>query len=239
MALKSYLIFWVTKAAMRLYCLMGMRVAVEGLQHIPRRGGAILVANHRSMVDGPLLYSLMDRMIYSFIKADYFDHPWMRWYLRGGGGIPVQSGALRLSTIKEAHRVLQRGDMLLVFPEGQINEDHGVLPFNPTFMKLAMIHEVPVVSVSIVGTDRALPDAQWRWIPRPACVKIVINEAVHYSRLGQPKWHIDALMEEVRLAIFHTWWTIERDSFPETSGVPHRMVPSGKTILDDRVRGGG
>ncbi len=239
MAFKSYLIFWVTKVAMRLYCLMGMRVVVEGLQHIPRRGGAILVANHRSMVDGPLLYSLMDRMIYSLIKADYFDHPWMRWYLRGGGGIPVKSGSLRLSTVKEAHRILQRGDMLLVFPEGQINEEHGLLPFNHTFMKLAMTYEVPVVSVTIVGTDRALPDAQWRWIPRPALVKIVVNQAVYYSRLGKPKWHVDASAEEVRLAILDTWWTYERDRFPETRMVSQRMVPSGKAILGDRVHGGG
>jgi 1-acyl-sn-glycerol-3-phosphate acyltransferase len=239
MSFMNYLIFRVTKVAMKLYCLMGMRIAVEGLQHIPRRSGAILVANHRSMVDGPLLYSLMDRMIYSFIKADYFDHPWMRWYLRGGGGIPVKSGAFRLSTLKEAHRVLQRGDMLLIFPEGQINEGHGLLPFNPTFMKLAMTYEVPVVSVTIVGTDRALPDAQWRWIPRPARVKIVVNEAVYYSRLGKPKWHVDASAEEVRLAILRTWWTYERDRFPETRMVSQRMVPSDKAILGDRVHGGG
>ena len=239
MAFKSYLIFWVTKVAMRLYCLMGMRVAVEGLQYIPRRWGAILVANHRSMIDGPLLYSLMDRMIYSFIKADYFDHPLMRWYLRGGGGIPVKSGGLRLSTVKEAHRVLQQGGMILIFPEGQINEDQGVLPFNPTFMKLAMTHQVPVISVSIVGTDRALPDAQWRWVPIPARVKIVVNEAVYYSRLGKPKWHIDAATEEVRLAILRTWWTYERIRFPEKRTVSQRMAPSDKAILGDGVHGGG
>lgn len=241
MELKSRLIFHITKMAMRCYGLMGMKVAIEGLHHVPSRGGAILVANHRSMIDGPLLYSLMGRMVYSFIKADYFWHALVRWYLRGGGGIPIKSGALHRSTIKEAHRLLQQGDMLMIFPEGQIHDGHGVLPFNSGFVKLAMINRVPVIPISIVGSEEALPNAQWRWIPRPAHIKIVVSESVDCSKLNKTTGQIDSTSDEVCRTILQSWLKYKRVDVLEVGNhvpYPSSMIQSGGIILNDTVHGG-
>ena len=89
------IIYWLTKSAVRAYCSIVTSLRVEGLQNIPRNAGAILVANHRSTLDGFLLYSLMARRIYSLINSDYFKNPILNWYLKTAGGIPVKKGEIR------------------------------------------------------------------------------------------------------------------------------------------------
>lgn len=237
MRLKSLLIFRLTKMLTRLYCRMGMEMLVRGTHHVPQRGPAILVANHRSMADGPLLYSLMDRMAYSFIKTEYFRQPVLRWYMRGGGGIPVQSGAVRVSAVKEAHRVLKQGQLLLIFPEGRIHVGDGVGAFAPSFMKLAVAHGVPVIPISIAGTDRALPNGQWRWIPRPARIHVTVHDPVSFPGPALDECQNASAIEAVRQTIAQSWKRSEHEvrkgrSAPETSSLDTAAIPG------ERIQGG-
>ncbi len=202
--LKNSLIFTTTNLAMEFYRLMGIKVSIEHTHRIPNAGGAIIVANHRSMIDGPLIYSIMNRMIYSLIKEDYFKNRFMNWYLRGGGGIPISSGRSHQFSAREAYRHLRRGQMLLVFPEGRINYDHGVLAFNEGFVKLAMTALVPIIPITIFGTERALPQAQWKWIPKSAHVHIAVGDPIHLSNYHDER-QIGAIAEQTRHIILNTW----------------------------------
>jgi len=193
--MKGTVIFLVTKLAVRLYCWLFVKLRVHGLSNLPHDTSAIVVANHRSKFDGFLVYSLMERMIYSFIKNDYFKNPVVGWYLKGGGGIPVKKGELRVSAIREAKRALATGDILLVFPEGQVNdtETERVLPFEPTFMKLSVQHRVPVIPAVIIGTERALADG--KWFPRRSEIFVIFKEPVQFhcptSRQDDLEYHVE------------------------------------------------
>ena len=203
-ALKNSLIFAITNLAMGFYRRMGIKVSIEHADRIPNAGGAIIVANHRSMIDGPLIYSIMNRMIYSLIKEEYFKNRFMNWYLRGGGGIPISNGRSHQFSAREAYRHLRKGQMLLIFPEGRINYDHGVLPFNEGFVKLAMTSLVPIIPITIFGTEQALPQAQWRWIPKSTHVHITVGDPIHLSNYDDQR-QIEAIAEQTRQIIFHTW----------------------------------
>ena len=205
--MKARLIFRLTKGVVKLYCSFFMKVRVHGLNNVARRTGAIIVANHRSHLDGFLLYSFMSRMIYSFIKSDYFKNPFLRWYLKGGGGIPVKKGALRLSSIRQAQRVLREGNVLLMFPEGQINEGEGLLPFENTFLRLALKCRVPVVPTAIVGTQNAFPDGQW--LPRPCEVVVVFQQPFLFESQEGAEGSIDSHVERLRKVIAQTVTSIE------------------------------
>jgi 1-acyl-sn-glycerol-3-phosphate acyltransferase len=199
--MKGAFIFGVTKLALRLYCTVFLNLRVHGLGNVPRHTGAILVANHRSKLDGFLLYSLMDRMSYAFIKSDYFKNPFLRWYLKGGGGIPVKKGELRLSAIRDAKKALLAGGTLLVFPEGQINENGTVslLPFETGFMRLALKYRVPVVPAVIIGTDRSLPEGTW--IPKPSWVQVIVKEPMRFDCPVDSREFLDRCVNEVRNVI--------------------------------------
>jgi 1-acyl-sn-glycerol-3-phosphate acyltransferase len=205
--MKALTIYWLTKIFVRLYCTLFVTLRVQGLENVPRSTGAIIVANHRSHLDGFLLYSLMNRMSYAFIKSDFFKKPLLRWYLSGGGGIPLRKGDVRLSAMRQAKRVLSDGHILLLFPEGRINEGIGLLPFENTFLRLALKHHVPVVPAVIVGTQNVLPEGQW--FPKPCQIVIVFKQPFCIESRPGTRTAIDSQVERLRHLIEETIENVE------------------------------
>lgn len=213
--LKGRVIFWFTKTVVRLYCYLFVDLRVHGYCNVPRDTGAIVVANHRSKLDGFLLYSLMDRMIYSFIKSDYFRNPVLRWYLTGGGGIPVKKGEFRPSSVRAAKTALKKGDILLIFPEGQVNEGEQLLPFGSSFVKLSLKYSVPVIPVTIIGTDQALPDG--KWFPSPSRVDVIVKDPIMFHSSRQGDNSIECCVEQVRTVILDTFKRFELMRHPQVA----------------------
>lgn len=165
-----------TKALVRSYCRAFVRVNLVGLSNLPATGPAIVVANHRSMLDGFLLYSFLGRELYPFIQATYFRNRLLRWYLSAGGGIPISGGGPPLSSFKRATMLLRHQKMLLIFPEGRVNPGSPLLPFQHSFVRLALREGALVVPVLLCGTEFALGDSQL--FPRLATVRVVVREPI-------------------------------------------------------------
>lgn len=194
--IKGKAIFWLTKVTVRAYCLFFLKLRVRGLEHIPRKTGGIIVANHRSMLDGFLLYSLMEGIIRPFIKGDYFKNSMLSWYLTGGGGIPVDNGQLLPSALREADHTLRGGGLILLFPEGEVNTKPGLLPFKSSFMRLSLKYKVPIIPVTIMGTEKALPDG--KFFPRPSAISVVIKDPLHFHCPIGRKDLIESCVHKVR-----------------------------------------
>ena len=205
---KGMAIFWLTKVTVRVYCFFFLKLRVRGLEHIPRKTGAIIVANHRSMLDGFLLYSLMERIIRPFIKGDYFKNPMLSWYLTGGGGIPVDNGQFLPSAIREAGHTLRGGGLLMVFPEGGVNTKPGLLPFKSSFIRLSLKYTVPIIPVTLMGTGEALPDG--KFFPRPSAISVVLKEPLHFHCPIGRKDLIESCVHKVRNRIMEGM-----EDFPE------------------------
>lgn len=155
------------------------RVQSEGHQHLPRRGGAILVANHGGLLpfDGAmaavdtLLHSDPPRLLRPLVARFVRDLPLVRDFYAGTG--PV------IGTRDNFRQLLERRELVLVFPEGvagikkTMPDRYRLQHFHPGFVEEAVRHRVPVIPMAIIGPDDQAPilyDLKTiaRWLRLPA-----------------------------------------------------------------------
>lgn len=151
---------------------------VEGLEHIPGDGPAIIAANHVSYLDPPLLGIVTPRPIRFVAKRELFQLPLLAGFLRLIGTFPVERSRPDLRAVRESLRVLQRGELLGIFPEGTRNKQGGLKPFLAGVGWLAIKARAPVVPVVIHGYRPLLPGSTWS---RPGRLKIVCGKSLVFS----------------------------------------------------------
>ncbi|MBI2917650.1 MAG: 1-acyl-sn-glycerol-3-phosphate acyltransferase [Chloroflexi bacterium] len=125
---------------------------VEGRQHLPK-GPVIVVSNHLSFLDPPLLGASLHRQMVFLAKRELF-HGLGGWCVRTYGAIEVRRGEFDRKGLEEAEAVLGRGLALGVFPEGRRHPQGGMGRAQPGAVLLACRTGVPVLPVGIIGTER-------------------------------------------------------------------------------------
>ena len=152
---------------MRLY----FRVEARGAEHVPPAGPVLIVANHVSLLDPPLIGGMTRRPLCYMAKEELFRVPVLGWLLSHLNARPVRRATADPRALKDALRVLQAGEALLVFPEGTRGPEGSVREAKPGAGLLAVTSGAAVVPVYIRGTGGALPRGSL-W-PRP--VKVVVH----------------------------------------------------------------
>jgi 1-acyl-sn-glycerol-3-phosphate acyltransferase len=97
------------------------RLRVIGRENIPDRGPVLLMANHRSYLDPPLVaYAVMKRPVFFMAKSELFEMPVLSTLIKHwGNAFPVKRGRADLTALKTALEVLGKGELVCIFPEGQ------------------------------------------------------------------------------------------------------------------------
>jgi acyl-[acyl-carrier-protein]-phospholipid O-acyltransferase/long-chain-fatty-acid--[acyl-carrier-protein] ligase len=124
------------------------RLRIVGQQHIPQTGGALLVPNHMSFVDGFLLMASVDRPIRFVVDAAYATHPLFKWLMTAMKVIPITSAGdtrMILRALRSAGQALDNGEIVCIFPEGQITRTGTLLPFRRGFERIVKGRQVPVI----------------------------------------------------------------------------------------------
>ena len=173
------MIYLLTQLILGLYFAMILKIHIHGMENIPPNGAAILVANHRSTLDAFLIMSILRRKIYTFGKADFFEFFLLGWYLRAIGGIPVKNEKYNRASLENAGKILADNKLLLIFPEGKVDQGFSMLPFKYSFVKLALKHHVPIIQIAITGSDKALKLGHF--FPRPAEIFVSIMEPIEFN----------------------------------------------------------
>jgi len=128
------------------------RLRIVGQQHVPQSGGALLVPNHMSFVDGFLLMASVDRPIRFVVDAAYATHPLFTWVMTAMKVIPITSAGdirLILRALRSAGQALDDGEIVCIFPEGQITRTGTLLPFRRGFERIVKGRQVPVIPVHL------------------------------------------------------------------------------------------
>ena len=128
------------------------RLRIVGQQHVPQSGGALLVPNHMSFVDGFLLMASVDRPIRFVVDAAYATHPLFTWVMTAMKVIPITSAGdirLILRALRSAGQALDDGEIVCIFPEGQITRTGTLLPFRRGFERIVRGRQVPVIPVHL------------------------------------------------------------------------------------------
>jgi 1-acyl-sn-glycerol-3-phosphate acyltransferase len=140
------------------------RPGVEGLEHIPRTGGAIIASNHLSIVDSIFLPLVLDRPLTFAAKSEYFTgtRPAQRAagaYLRATKQLRVDRAEARASQsmLDAALSLLREGELFGIYPEGTRSPDGRLYRGRTGVGWLALNSGLPVIPVAMLGTDQVLP----------------------------------------------------------------------------------
>lgn len=127
---------------------------VRGLHHVPRRGPAILVSNHVSMTDPPVLLAYVPRHVHFMSKAELFDQwPW-KVILPPGEPIKVHRGRADRQALRQAEAFLKRGDPIAIYAEGTRSKAAEAQEARAGVVYLAQRTGAPIVPVAISGTEK-------------------------------------------------------------------------------------
>jgi 1-acyl-sn-glycerol-3-phosphate acyltransferase len=145
----------------RMLAVAGVRVETAGLDHAIRSEPCVLVANHLSLLDTPLLYAFLPVEFRFIAKESLFKVPIIGAHLRKGGHISLfrEDGRSAVRSLEEASRILrEEKKSVLVFAEGtRASEGQGLRSFKTGAAHLAIQAGAPVVPVAIQGTAELLP----------------------------------------------------------------------------------
>ena len=169
--------WFVTQASRAVFRLSGVPVQVTGRDRLPA-GQAVVVANHASYVDGPLLKGFLPARFSFVIKGEMRNVPVAHFFLRRGGARFVDRYT-PTGSARDARQIVKAaldGESLAFFPEGTFRAPPGIGPFRPGAFVAATRGGLPVVPVAITGTRGILPAG--RLLPRPGRVTIEILEPI-------------------------------------------------------------
>jgi 1-acyl-sn-glycerol-3-phosphate acyltransferase len=152
----------------------------HGLENVPENGSVIIAGNHPSYLDPALVMLPLNRPVRFMAWDALFNIPLFGRLIRALGAFPVD---LRKGRGEEAYRqavrVLERGDVLGIFPEGRRSE-WGVLgELRNGVARLAIETGAPIVPVTIGGAFRAWP--KWKLLPKPAKIIVRYHQPIHLS----------------------------------------------------------
>jgi 1-acyl-sn-glycerol-3-phosphate acyltransferase len=153
------MLYWVVKGVLTPVLHASFRIKVEGRQHVPKQGPAILASNHRSFLDSIFLPLVVRRRVTFVAKAEYFDDPKTAWFFRGVGQIPIrrEGGEASERALETAMGVLQQGSVFGIYPEGTRTRDGFMHRGHTGVARLALRSGAPIVPVGMIGTDEVQP----------------------------------------------------------------------------------
>jgi acyl-[acyl-carrier-protein]-phospholipid O-acyltransferase/long-chain-fatty-acid--[acyl-carrier-protein] ligase len=155
------------------------RIRIDGQEHVPARGGALLVCNHLSHVDGAFVGASIQRFIRFMVYKPYYDHWAVNPLLRMLHAIPVGGGREAVAAIEAARSELRKGHVVCIFAEGAISRTGNLLPFKRGLEKIVDGLDVPIVPVyldRVWGSIFSFKDGRFIW-KRPARIPYPVTVA--------------------------------------------------------------
>lgn len=192
---------WIARPAMR--WIFG--VEVEGLEHVPTEGPAILSSNHRSFFDSPLVMAMAPRPVVFLGKAEYMDRRATRLLFPAVGMVPIKRDAKKASmaALETAAGLLRDGQLVGIYPEGTRSRDGALHRGHSGVAHLAVTTGAPIVPVGIVGTHRVQPIGTS--VPRPfrGPVRLRFGEPIHpdHYRYGGSRRRRSQMLDDVMASI--------------------------------------
>ncbi|MGB7265437.1 MAG: lysophospholipid acyltransferase family protein [Terracidiphilus sp.] len=186
---------FIARIAMR---IAGIRLHIQGREHIPHGRACIFMANHVSNLDAPALIPILPGRTSVFLKRSLMKLPILGYAFKLAGFIPVDRDGLVDSAqqaVAGAQRVLAGGLHITTFVEGKRSPDARLLPFKKGPFYLAKDSDALCVPISIYGTDKILPWGSFRI--RPGIAHIIYHEPVNPADYATR----DELSDAVRAAI--------------------------------------
>jgi 1-acyl-sn-glycerol-3-phosphate acyltransferase len=177
--------------------LAGVKVRTLGLEKIDPARTYIFMSNHISNLDPPITLPLIPKRTSVMVKKELFRYPILGETMRIGALVPVDRGNrdAGISAVREASKVIKSGLNMTIYIEGGRSFDGKLLPFKKGPFYLAEECQVPVVPITISGTEEVMPKA--RFGIRPGIVTVRFHDPIEPEDFGSR----EELIAKVRAAI--------------------------------------
>jgi 1-acyl-sn-glycerol-3-phosphate acyltransferase len=174
-------LYWPVRWFLKGFVLGYFRLRRLGREHIPD-GGVVLAANHRSFLDPFAIGYCLPRPVYFVAKQELFRNPLLGWFLNCMGAFPIRRGESDEESMETALQLLDRGDAVVIFPEGTRIRVGSLGRPKRGVGRLALQSGAPVVPVAITGSEHA----RTGWLIRPVKVHVRCGAPLTFPRVEQP-----------------------------------------------------
>ncbi len=148
------LIYKVTRNIFKVYARLIMRVEVKGVENIPESGPLVVMSNHISYLDPPLIGSIIPQKVHYMAKAELFENRIVGAFLKKLGAFPLKRGTGDSRAFRKAIKILRNDQVLGIFPEGtRYPEGSPGEPHSGSVM-LAIMAKSPILPIGIKNIKR-------------------------------------------------------------------------------------
>ena len=220
--------FVVAKGILSWFCRL------EAVNHdkVPTSGPVIIAPTHRSNIDTPLIGAALERDSRFMAKESIFKSPFWTKFLVSLGGFPVKRGTFDRQSLNHARSILDRGEVLVVYPEGARQEGPRIKPVFEGAVWLAARAGAPIVPAGIGGSHGVMPIGVK--LPRPKKVVVVYGDPVYIGDPDKPgrvpRRELEAAADDLRERLQEVF-----DEAQIAAGTPNRAWSHDEPGINDRI----
>lgn len=174
--------YWTARLILLPFFLVYFRLERIGREHVPTDGPIIFASNHRSFLDPFIIGAMTKRPLFYVAKMELFQKPLQGWFLNSLGAIPVMRDQSDQELLKTVRALLERGDSLVIFPEGTRIRPGSLGRPRRGVGRFALETGVPIVPIALIGTE----DIRKKWRVRPHKVSIRAGDPLVFPHTENP-----------------------------------------------------
>lgn len=184
---------------------------VTGEENIPRTGAVILASNHLSFIDSIFLPLVIDRRVTFLAKSDYYNVKGIKgWaiksFLKAAGMLPIDrsGGKASEASLRTGLSVLQRGEVLGIYPEGTRSPDGKLYRGRTGVARMVLEGGVRVVPVAMIDTEKVMPIG--KRLPKVRRIGIIFGEPLDFSRfegMESDRFILRSITDEIMYNVSH------------------------------------
>jgi len=176
------LVYLIARAILQPFFTVYFRMERIGREHVPKTGPIIIAANHRSFMDPFVIGMMLRRPTYFVAKTELFHNRFVAWFLSSLGAFPVERGRGDSDAMSTARMILERGDVVVIFPEGTRTRPGALGAPKRGVGRLALETGAPVVPMALIGTEAI----RRGWRIRPHKVRIRAGRPLRFPHVEEP-----------------------------------------------------
>jgi 1-acyl-sn-glycerol-3-phosphate acyltransferase len=184
--------------------LTGVKIEIEGLENLACRGPVILMSNHQSLYDIPVLLLSIPFQFGFLSKESLFKIPLLGWHMSRAGYIPIDRSDSRdgVRSLLEGVQKIKGGKSVVIFPEGTRSLDNKIGLFKLGGFVMAIKAGIPIIPITINGSGKVIQKGEKRFSPNT--IKIIIGSPVPTETYTSKEKKI--LADKIKEKMLKNWY---------------------------------
>lgn len=147
-------VYYFGRGLIRSLMFLFSRWQIKGRENVPEQGPLLIVCNHLHLADPPIVAASIKLKAVFMAKEELWQNSWSRFWVENFGAFPIRRKNMDREAFRQAEKWLNRGVSLIMFPEGSRSHNASMQPALAGAALIALRYSVPILPVSITGTEK-------------------------------------------------------------------------------------